>query len=108
MSINSVIRNAVTGIGIPCMPDYYAGEEKVYCTFNYTEYPRDFADNGPQEVLYDVQVHLFLPIGMNPIALKKKIRDALVAEGVLYPTILNLTDQEYQHYVFECEYEGTV
>lgn len=105
MSINSAIKLAITQAVNVCVPDLYTGAEKTYCTFNYTEYPAGFSNNAPKSVKYDVQVHLFLPVEENPLKLRDKIKNALFMAGFTFPTILNMTDNEYQHHVFECEYE---
>lgn len=106
MSINNIIKAAVEPIVPVCVPDLYKGEEPVYCTFHYTEYPDGFSDDAPHRTKYDVQVHLFLPLGQNPIALRDRIKRALFAADFTWPSILNMTDHDYQHHVFECQYEG--
>ena len=102
----SKIREAVTPIVPDCLPDSYDGAESVYCTFNYTEIPALFADDAATETKYLVQLHLFLPPGRNPIALKKRIRAALSAAEFTTPQITASNDKDGQHYIFECEYAG--
>ena len=104
MTVNQAIIDAVTPIVSKVVPDNYNGEEKEYCVFNYTEYPDLYGDDGPTMIRYSVMLHYFLPLGENPIITKKRIQNALHDAGFTYPSVTNATDNEYQHYVFECEY----
>lgn len=104
MGINEAILAAVT----PAVPDVaanqYRGNAQVYATFNYQENPYSFADDVPEVMRYDVQVHLFLPHGRDPRDLNRSIRQGLIEQEFSYPTVVNVSDSEGQHYVFECEY----
>lgn len=104
MSVNEAILAAVT----PTVPEIasgqYPGESDTYCTFNYTEHPSKFGDDDPDAALFDVQVHLFLPHNRNSLALRRGIRNGLIAQDFTHPTIYNMSDNEGQHFVFECEY----
>lgn len=109
MSINETIIQAVTPIVPVCVPDVYrpdAGETpaEVYCTFSYTEKPDLFSDNLPLAIVYQAQLHLYLPLGKNPIALKRGIRGALLAAGCAVSSFDNYTDLDGQHYVLDFEY----
>lgn len=104
MAVNDEILAAVRPTVPHVYPDIYTGEQEVYCTFTITEHPAEFQDNEPAEVLYDVQVHLFAPHGLNTMGLRRGIRDGLISTGFTHPTILPMSDSEGQHYVFECEY----
>lgn len=106
MSMNSIIRGAVAPVVPTCVPDLYGGKETTYCTFQYTEFPRNFGDDAPQETLYLVQVHLFAARGENTLKTRKLLRQALLAAGFTAPEIENASDETSQHYVFECEYAG--
>lgn len=104
MSVNEKLRAAVLPIVPICEPDAYAGEESEYCTFDYAEVPDAFGDDMPQAIRYLVSLHWYLPRGVNPIAKKKQIRKALLVADFTAPTITNASDDDGQHYVFECEY----
>lgn len=104
MSIDSAIRNAITPIIPIVKPNVYTGSETEYCVFNYTELPTLHGDNSPHAIRYLVQVHWFLPTGTNPNAKKKQIKNALMNAGFTYPSVINASDGDGQHFVFECQY----
>ena len=104
MAVNDEILAAVRPTVPHVYPDIYNGEQEVYCTFTLTEHPAEFLDNEPAEVLYDVQVHLYAPHGLNTMGLRRGIRDGLVSQEFSHPTIYNMSNGEGQHYVFECEF----
>lgn len=109
MSINETIIQAVTPIVPVCVPDVYkpdAGETpaEVYCTFTYAEKADRFADNFPLAIVYQAQLHLYLPLGKNPVTIKHSIRGALLATGCAVSTFENYTDLDGQHYVLDFEY----
>jgi hypothetical protein len=104
MNLDERIRTALSGICDVIVPQVYTGTALEYIVFNYSEYPLAFADNAPQAVGYSVQIHLFVPLKVNPNAKKESIKSALFSAGFSYPSIQDVTDNEGQHWVFECEY----
>ena len=104
MSINTIIRAAITPIVPECVPDQYGGTATEYCTFNYSEIPDAFGDELPGAIRYLVQLHYFLPTGTNPCAKKKQLKNALLNAGFTYPSVTNASDADGQHYALECEY----
>lgn len=104
MRVNEAILDAVKPIVPEVASGSYPGNADEYCTFNYTEHPSQFGDDFPDAALFDVQVHLFLPANRNSLDLRRGIRNNLIAEGFTPPTIYNMSDNESQHFVFECEY----
>ena len=104
MSINSTIINAITPIVPVCVPDMYTGTATEYCTFNYSEIPDNWGDNAPHAIKYLVQLHWFLQSGVNPSVKKKRIKNALLAADFTYPSVVNATDNDGQHFIFETEY----
>lgn len=106
MSINSIIKSAVEPIVAACMPDRYDGEEREYCTFNYTELPACFGDDEAEAIRYLVQLHWFLPGGVNPLEKKRLIKRALVSAEFTCPIVTPVVEEVGQHYVFECEWAG--
>lgn len=103
MSIDELIRSAVTPIIPLCYPNYYTGDETEYCVFNYYERGMAFADDEATATVFSVQLHWYLPHGINPNAKKRQVIAALLAAGFTRPEITNASDSEGQHYVFECE-----
>jgi hypothetical protein len=109
MSIDATIRTALTPIVPIVKPIVYAGTELEYIVFNYTELPALHADNRPHAIRYLVQLHWFAPwrtesgVAINPNVKKKQIKQALANADFTYPRVINASDDEGQHFVFEFE-----
>ena len=101
MSVNKAIKTAVEPIVSVCVPHVYKGIETEYCTFNFTTYPAEYGDNAPQSIGYSIQLHYFLPLNNNPNEKLSQLSDALFDAGFDYPQIVDVTDEDGQHYVFE-------
>lgn len=102
--LDDKIQAAIKPLVEECVPDLYTGDKKEYCTYNYNEIPAGFGDNVPHAVRCLVQVHWFLPLKVRPHSKKKKLRRALFSvRGFGAPKIVNATDGDGQHYVFEFE-----
>lgn len=71
MGINEAILAAVTPVVPEVAANQYPGEASTYATFNYQENPYSFADDVPEAMRYDVQVHLFLPHRLDPRGLNR-------------------------------------
>ena len=100
------IIEAVKGFGFPYEPDIYTGEEERYFVYNYAdERGLVFADDSPEVVKADVQVHFFLPVEENFIKIKNRIREALFKQGFTYPEVTVLREAKKRHLVFECDIE---
>lgn len=85
-------------------PNVYTGDALEYVVTNYTALPQVFAERLPAAQRYLVAVHYYLPEKMNPNAQKLAISAALSRQGFTWPSIENASDDEGQHWVFECEY----
>ena len=48
-------------------------------------------------------MHLYLPLGNDGRELRRQVMEALVDAGMTWPEIIDATDDETQHKVFECE-----
>jgi len=107
-SIDSRIINAVSPVVTTVVPNQYKGSNTEYCVFTYTEMPSVFADSKPAAIRYLVQLHYYLPHRTNPNAKKTNIKNALFNAGFTYPQVINASDNEGQHYVFEFEGIGDV
>jgi hypothetical protein len=108
MNLDAKIKAALAGICGVIVPQVYTGNATEYIVFNYSEYPLVFADDEPQEVGYSIQVHLFMPLKVNPNTKKESIKNALFSAGFTYPSIQDVTDDEGQHYVFEVAYSEAI
>lgn len=103
MAIGEIIRSAVLPIIPICDPGAYLGDEAEYTVYNCTELPDDYGDDAPQAMRYLVQLHWFLPIGVNPTDKKRRLRQALHGAGLTYPTVMDSSTLTAQHFVLECE-----
>lgn len=104
MTINQRLRTGLLPLGLPVVPDTDTAHRDRCITFNYTQQPANWADNRPLYWRYLIQVHLFLPGTEDSLVLRIRIVTALIAGGFAYPEILDLTDDEGQHYVYETTY----
>lgn len=118
-TINDRIISAVTPVVAVCVPNVYMPDAEeaasVYCTFNYTESPESFGDEAPGAIRYLCQIHYYAPWktaageSNNTMATRKALRRALVAAGFTYPIVTDASDEESQHFVFECQdFDGEV
>ena len=109
MSIDATIKNAITPIVPIVKPNIYTGSETEYIVFNYSELPTLHADSCPRAIRYLVQVHWFLPLKANPNTKKRRIKNALLDAGFTYPSVIDASDGEGQHFTFECEgFDGDI
>lgn len=104
MNIDQRIKEALTPIIPEVQPDIYTGDAVEYIVWNYNLGPVLFADSTPDAARYFVQVHMYLPSGVNPIQKRIDICRAMHTAGFTYPSVTNASDKSGQHYVFECEY----
>lgn len=74
-----------------------------YFTFVCQSVGDAYGDDEPGCERWLVQVHLFAPLGENCIRRAGATKRALFAAGFTWPRMVDATDQDGQHYVFECE-----
>lgn len=102
MTLNETIIAIVKPIVGVCVPNQYTGDAETYCTFNYSEYPEIVGDNTANGYRAMVQLHLFAPRTSNPLALKRRIKRALMAEDAFsLPSVVDAGDELSHHLVFE-------
>ena len=98
---------AVTPLVAICRPNVYEpdiGEDSViYCTYNYNELPRIFAEGSPDVIVHLVMLHLYAPNGRDCRKLKRDLALALHLAGFTYPEITDASDADGQHFVLECQ-----
>lgn len=105
MSLNSIMIEALESVA-PVYPDSYNGDKLTYIVFNYSTRGAIFADDAPGCELYAVQVHYFCPSGVSSLSARETIKNQLFLNGFTWPEEINATDDEGQHFVFECERLG--
>lgn len=106
MNLDERVREAVTPIVPICLPMDDDSEEPEYIAFSYSERGGAFGDDTADVLLYELSLHWYLPKGVNPNRKKRLLRDALEGIGFTTPEILNASDEDGQHFVFECRIEG--
>lgn len=106
--IDTTIRTALAPLDIPIKPNGYEGTALEYLSYVYSERGTLYAEGMPQAILYGLDLHWYLPTGKNPGDGKDGIRHALRAAGATWPEIVNASDRDGQHYVFQCQLKGPV
>lgn len=103
MTLNQRLIAALEPLGLPVVPDVDTGHRARVLVFNYDLLPVQPADNRPTWYRALLQVHLYLPLGENGQGLVGRTAAALAGAGMTWPEIIDATDEETQHKVFECE-----
>lgn len=103
MSLNQRIRAALLPIVPIVEPNRYDGEALEYITFRYDTLTEISAEGRPGALRHLVTVNWYLPNGVNPAGKKRQIAEELWAAGLTYPQVVDASDEEGQHYAFECE-----
>ena len=96
------VRAAVLPIVPICDPGAYRGRAQEYCVYSMFRRPADFGDDRPGAMIYEISVHYFLPISLNPERRLSALQSALGALGT-WPTVEDASDLEGQHYVLELQ-----
>lgn len=106
--IDSTIINALSGFGVPIQPNGYTGTDLEYISYTYSELGALYADGKPHAIRYLLDLSWYLPHGKDPSRGKDSIRHLLRNAGATWPSIINASDEEGQHYVFTCEMKSAV
>lgn len=103
MSVDQLIREALTPIVPAVSPNRYDGEATEYITFIDTILPELDADDKPHALRHLLLINWWLPHGVNPNTKKRLIAERLFGAGCTYPSVTPIPDDDGQHYAFECE-----
>lgn len=103
MTLNQRLIAALEPLGLPVVPDVDTKHRPRVLVFNYDLLPFQPADNRPLWYRALIQVHLYLPLKENGVGLAGQVAAALAGAGMTWPEIIDATDEETQHRVFECE-----
>ncbi|MEG1427442.1 MAG: hypothetical protein RSC76_07110 [Oscillospiraceae bacterium] len=101
--IDEIIKKALEHIA-SVVSDFNYGCEETNIVYQYNSRGELFGDDCPGAEVYSVLVHLNALPGVDLSAEKKEIKRSLFRAGFSYPTCINASDQDSQHYVFESEY----
>ena len=106
VSVEARVKAALDGFGDPVEKSLLhaaAGEYPPrYYTFQCNSIGADFGDDAPGCERWLVSVHLFAPLCEDCVGRARATRQALFAAGFTWPRMVDATDQDGQHYVFEC------
>ena len=103
MSVESRIVSALKPRGYPIENAVYHGNAKKYYTYLDNTVPTDFADDAPQHEIHLVSVHFFAPLSGNISDDIQATKRALRRAGFTWPEVVNASDGNGRHIVFECE-----
>lgn len=107
VSVEAQIVAALGGFGGPVEKSLlYAAANKRprrYYTFIVQSFGDAYGDDEPGCERWLAQVHLFAPLSDNCIRRAAQTKQALFAAGFTWPSMVDASDQDGQHYVFECE-----
>ncbi|MBD5356515.1 MAG: hypothetical protein HDR88_06115 [Bacteroides sp.] len=79
------------------------GHPLRYYTFACDSFGAAFGDNEPGCERCLVHIHLFAPLNQDCFRQIRDTKRALFAAGFTWPQVTDATDQDGQHFVFECE-----
>lgn len=105
MHLEEKLIGALSPIVDVVKPLVYNGKALEYIVFNYNTYGTTFAESRPTATIYNLQVHHYLPTNSNPYTARKRIIEALHSIGCSWPSVVNASDGDGQHWVFECLYK---
>ena len=108
MNVNALIKAALDPFGDPVEYGAYVGAAETYYVFNGSTLGSDYGDDEPGHERHLVQVHFFCPLKVDALIRQKRTKQALFAAGFTWPSMIDATDTESRHYVFECEYVAGV
>ncbi len=107
MSVEAQVKGALDVFGDPVEKSLlYAAASAYpprYYTFSCDSLGDDYGDDGPGCERWLVSVHLFAPLCEDCTHRVRETQRALSAAGFTWPGVVDVTDQDGQHYVFECE-----
>lgn len=103
MSLDERITEALVNTGLPVAAGTELRSAPAYYTFNYDLLPVRFADDVPWFYKALIQVHLFCPLRYDSAKQRKKTLKALVMAGFGWPEVIDASERDSQHLVFECE-----
>lgn len=103
MNANPELNEILEEFAYPYSLDHYAGEEKTYFTYNYTDERAEwFADDLAREETAYIDIHFFCPTEFDYMELKKRLSLRLEEKGFAYPDFQALIneDTKRRHLIF--------
>lgn len=103
MSIWARVKAALAPFGDPVEKSLFSAAGRRYYAFTCSSFGDDFGNGAPGHERWLVSVHFFAPLGGNWNGRVRATKEALFAAGFTWPEFTDATDQDGQHFVFECE-----
>ena len=103
MNINEQIKTALAPTGWLVVSDVKQADTKQYFVFNYESLGDNFGNNAPGNERYIIQIHLFCPPKLDTVDLRNKVKKLLFENDFTFPSVISASDEDGQHWVFECE-----
>lgn len=103
MSVNQQIIEALSPTGWLVAADVKQAETNQYFVFNYDSLGDNFGDNAPHDERYLIQIHLFCPSTLDTVDLRNTVKRLLFESDFTFPSVYDASDEDGQHWVFECE-----
>ena len=101
MDFEERLAQAVRSVIPDAEPNTYEGTARIYATWNFNELGKLFAEGKPNAVGYLVQVHVYLPKKHPWADIKKQMCQALFKLKGTWPDIIDASDRDGEHLVFE-------
>ena len=101
MSFEERLAEAVKKVVPEAAPNVYEGQARVFATWNFNELGRLFAEGKPNAVQYLAQVHVYLPKKYPWAEIKRQMQQELFKLGGTWPDIIDASDRDGEHLVFE-------
>lgn len=103
MILNQCIIQTLKSLGLPVAPDMGTLHRPRCLVFNYDLIPIQLANNRPTWCKALIQVHLYLPLENGGREIRRQVLEVLVDAGMTRSEIIDATNEETQHKIFECE-----
>lgn len=87
----------------------YKTPPKTWITYNYSYQNSNlFGDDGPEDDIASVQVHLFTPVNKSSSLLQKQIKAGLIEAGFTCPQVTISREDNIRHIIFECDIDESL
>lgn len=109
MNVNEVIVAALSEFGDPVVEGEYisqpnAPDPERYYSFVTSSMGADYADDEPSHEVALVWVHFHCPRAYDSCDRVAATKRALFVADMSWPEVVNASDADGQHIVFECKY----
>ena len=107
MTVEARVKAALDVFGGPVEKSVLAAAAKRhpsrYYTFSCDSFGANYGDDEPGCERCLAHIHLFAPLNQDCFRQIRDTKRALFRAGFTWPEVADATDQDGQHFVFECE-----